>query len=219
MISIKRLFNLPAVFALLFLLVQAPVFAADGIPKRDSHEFGKTLVDEYDVPEDVIYKYNNRTPAKQPNAGSPLINMMLSESVDWTTDIIDIDDKKNPYRMVVTVAGTAIADGDAISMWTSGWMKDGTTKAQPLVGLSQHNVKAGERFVITAASNPSTFKDSQQLFATLGMVKTTNMTINAVHVQIWSGVASASFTQIFFSLQGLVVALILLGLGWYFKRR
>ncbi len=214
-----RVLNLPAIFALLFLAIQMPAVAADGIPKRDSHEFGKYIVAEYDVPEDIIAKYNHQAPPKAPTVGAPMISMLMNESVDWVSDPIEISDKHNPYRMVVTVTGSAINDGDAISLWTAGWMKDGTTRATPMAGLSTQGVKAGQSFMVTAAANPTTFKESQQLFATLGMAKTTNMTITAVHVQIWSGVASASFTQIFFSLQGLVVAMILFFLGWYFKRR
>ena len=212
---------LHVIFALLLLTLQSTAYGEEGIPRRDSHEYGKTLLTEFDVPDSVIAKYNNRQPPKAVNVGGPMINMLLSDSVDWTSDPISISNQINPYRIVVTVTGSAISDGDAVSMWTAGWFKasDGTTNSKPLTGLSKHGVKAGQTFMVTAAALPTTFKQDQELGASLGMVKTTNMTINAVHVQIWSGVASASFTQIFFSLQGLVVALILLGLGWFFKRR
>ncbi len=207
------------IFALLFLVVQAPVYAADGIPKRDSHDYGDKLVAEFDVPDDIVAKYATHK-ASKPMPGEPIISMMAGQSVDWASDGIQLSAQHNPYRMVVTVTGSAINDGDAISMWTGGWMnREGVTVAKPMSGLSEHNAKAGKVFMVTAETLPSTFQKDQELAATLGMVKATNMNITAVHVQIWSGVPGTSFSRFFFSPVGMGLLIVLVFLGLYIKNR
>jgi len=126
----------------------------------------------------------------------------------------------NPYTIVVTLTGTAKADGDALTMWQAGWRLDGSERRfTALSGLSKLGAKAGERFTATAAATPSRFKDDRNVAVALGLVSARNVDINSVDVELWSGISNPSWLETLGAFSYLLVALILAGLYWFWRRR
>lgn len=205
----------------LFSAGSAPaIYAAEGAPPADSKEFGQTLVAEYDIPADVVEKFNAFIPPAPKKGEAPLFNALLADTADWIGPFFPVNSTKNPYRVVVTLSGYVKAKGDAVTMWQGGWrLDDGVTRRTVIAGLTKLDVNAGERVVLTAASAPNSFAKDMQVAASLGLIKAQNLDIKSVHVQVWSGVASASPVQAFMSMNWLVTALVFGFLTWLWRRR
>jgi hypothetical protein len=59
---------------------------------------------------------------------SKVVASLLASTKDWSGDVLKPDTSKNPYTMVVTLVGTARANGDVATLWQSGWQGDDGVK-------------------------------------------------------------------------------------------
>lgn len=151
---------------------------------------------------------------------SPAENMALAATTDWVGPVLKLDASHNPYVLVVTLSATAIADGDAVSAWQAGWKSDdGMTRSNPVAGLNRLKARAGERFMVTVSSAPVSFKEDRSLQPVLGLVRSGNMQIESVNIQVWTGLPGHSKTQVFFSLPVLMLGLAMFVLWWLLRRR
>ena len=182
-------------------------------------KYGKRIVAEYDLPTDVIQKMASFKPSKPQPGESVLVSMAAADAVPWTAPAFKANSSTNPYVIVITVKGKAAEAGDVSTMWQAGWrLDDSTTRMSVVPGLSKPGLRAGEAVTLTAAAAPVSFKVDREVGAYVGMVNARNLAIDAVHVQVWSGLASPSIWQTVPSVPGLLVGLVFLGLAWWFKR-
>ena len=181
---------------------------------RDSKEYGQNMVAEFDVSADVIKRFNDHTPSQPSKDKSFLENMVNAKTIEWSSQPIKIDSSKNPYTVVVTLAGRASSDGELSTTWLAGWGSEGVYTLKPLAGSSKTNVKAGDYVILTTKTGGFTFKHDQVTSAGLSFVKAINCDIKSVHVQVWSGVPETSTMEYFFAFVSLFVAVITLFLRW-----
>jgi hypothetical protein len=182
-------------------------------------KYGKTLVAEYRIPYEKVAKYATFKPSAAPKGENKITTVLLADTEEWSGPFIDVKYASNPYTIVVTLTGTAKTDGDALTMWQAGWRLDASERRfTALPGLSKLGAKAGERFTVTAASTPSRFKDDRQVAVALGLVNARNLDINSVDVELWSGIASASWFETLGAFSYLLVALVLASLFWFWRR-
>lgn len=215
--------NKPVFVGLFFLIFQTSVYAVshENISSSDRGKYGQTLVAEFDIPLDQVRKFNQLVIASSDNKEPNLekFKSTVASSEDWLADVVHIDSRKNPYRMVLTLSGTAVSSADVQSAWAVGWRQtDGLSHLIPMAGLIKRDVQAGEEFVLTEASASTSFKENQVVFPTISFLKAQNLVIKSVHVQVWSGAANASWMDVFLSMRWFLVALLVIGLGWSFKR-
>lgn len=159
-------------------------------------KYGKTLVAHFRVPPEIVAKYASFTASPPKPGDSPVISAMTADSVDWVSPAFDVKTSGNPHTLVVTMTGSAKADGGAGAVWTAGWKLDtGVTVQQLLPGLAKPEAKAGEWFMVTGAS-PTTFKEDRSVSVDLGLVRTRNMDIASVQIDVWSGAADVGFLDV-----------------------
>lgn len=203
------------------LLSISLVWAASnaGPPTGDSRIFGKTLVGEYKLDEQVVEKMRSHKPNAPSKHDSGFVNMAMATSVDWKGPQVPLEPAKNPYAMVVTLVATALADGDAITTFKSGWeIEDGNISLTPLGGLNKLKAKAGERFVVTVRANPRSVTEPKSIKPYLGLNEARNMRIEALYVQVWSGIPGNSWRDYFGASTALLTGLIMLLLWWWLRR-
>ena len=182
-------------------------------------KYGKRIVAEYDLPADVIQKIASFKPSAPQKGESMVVNMAGADAVPWNGPSFKANSSTNPYVIVIRVKGKALEAGDASTMWQAGWrLDDSTTRMSVVPGLSKSGARAGEALTLTAAAAPVSFKEDREVGAYVGLVNARNLAIESVHVQVWSGLASASIWETILSVQGLLVGLVFLGLAWWFKR-
>lgn len=201
--------------AMLFMLT-LPTLAQSPVGPS---EYGQIMITEYEVPPEKIAAFA----AFKPSAGDPneskLINAMLADTEDWVGPAQTLDPGTNPYTLVVTITGKAIADGDIRSLWQSGWMlDDGTQKLVPFPGLSKDRVKAGEAVSLVRQSPPSQFTERKSVSPVLAMVSADNLEFESMKIQLWAGIGEASRGETSVAFYGLWVGLGMLALFWWFRR-
>jgi hypothetical protein len=184
--------------------------------------FGKRMVAEYELPPETIAQFASlkRTPPDKHE--SALVNALLTQSVDWKGPILDVRTADNPYTIVVTVNGVPTADGDAATMWTAGWQLtkgDFDDVRKPLAGLTRPDARGGEKFVVTAAAMPTSFKEDGRMGVVLGLVDARNVTIESVRVQLWSGLPSTTWLEAVGAFRWALVGVVMLVLWWFWFRR
>ena len=194
--------------------------AADSGAQQKQGKYGKVLVAEYRVPSDKVLKYATFKPSAPGPGQNKIEGVLLADTEEWFGPVIDVKSAASPYTMVVTLVGTAKADGDALSMWQAGWRLDGSERRYTVLsGLSKLGAKAGERISVTAASGPTRFKEDRKVAVALGLVNARNMEISSVDIELWSGLASTSWLETLGAFSYLLVAVILAGLFWFWRRR
>lgn len=197
-------------------------FLAAGCSKEgDDTKYGKTLVDEFKVPAEMLVKFEKFKPSERKPGESALEAMMAADTEEWHGPSIEADSTANPYKIVVTLKGKVKEDGDAVSMWKVGWNlgSEEGTRLTLMPGLTRSNLKAGQNFVATAVSDPISFKKDRRVGVVLELAKASNFEIDAIDIAVWSGVGGTSFLQKFGAFTYLLTALVMVVLWWFWFRR
>jgi hypothetical protein len=178
--------------------------------------YGKTLVGAYDLPPEALAKFEEFQAAKK---GKPSGGGMFADAEEWSGPVLTLSSEKNPYVIVVKVTGTAIADGDAASGWVASWRFENGSPLSAVPPLVKKNAKAGDRVALEGASRPVSFKEDRSPAPTVGYVESQNLKIDAVSIEVWSGVGSGgSWISKLFAWSPLLVGLVALGLAIWFRR-
>ena len=189
-------------------------------PTKESKNYGQTFVAEFDVDAETLKKFHRLVPSKSVAGELAVVNALLADTVDWYGTTQNVKEPKNPYTLVVTLFGEAIADGDAVTMWTAGWRNsEGLTTSKALPGLVKLQAKAGQSFILTAAAPSMSFSPDVELTPALGLSKLDNMKLSAVKVQLWSGIPNPSGVQLFSAFNLFILAIVFGGVMLFFKSR
>ena len=204
----------------LLFLAGSALLAAAPCGAAAEKKYGKALVAEYRVPIETIEKYATFKPSTPGKHENKLEAVLLAKTEDWSGPFFDAKYASNPYTIVVTLTGTAKADGDALTMWQAGWRLGGNESvANALSGLSKLGARAGERFSVTAASIPTRFKDDRNVAVLLGLVRANNVDISSVDVAVWSGIPKSSWIETLGAFSYLLIGIVFLALVWWWRRR
>jgi hypothetical protein len=197
-------------------LVLAPVLALAALEasaelSTKPGEYGKNLLMDVVLPPSQLDKFAAFLAAKSdPNA---------PDSADWVGESMVANSATNPYTLVISVDGTARADGDVSTVWQAGWkLEDGMGKYSFGPTLSKAGVKAGEHVTITRAAPPSRFDRDKNVAPALNLVRASNITIDHVQVQLWSGFGKPTPMQWLMSYWWLVFGAVMLGVTLVFRK-
>lgn len=202
------------------LLQWTALFAAAAQTER----YGKTLLLEHRLPESAVQAFNKFTPSKPVQGESKIVATMLADTKDWVGPVFEGKTSGNPYTLVIMVKGVVKADGDATTLWHSGWRledkQDGTVdRMTPHGGVAKTGAKAGEVVEIYGAAMPLSFKEDRKAAPMIGLVNARNIELQEVRVQVWSGIASAGFAETLLSFRWALVGVVLVVLWWFWFRR
>jgi hypothetical protein len=189
-------------------------------PQADA-EHGKTLVAQFKVPPETLLKFEAFKPSQRKAGESALEAALLAETETWEGPTVEADSTANPYKIVVTLSARVKEDGDAVSMWRVGWNlgREEGTRLSLMPGLTRSNLKAGENFTATAASDPISFKKDRPAGLVLELVKANNIEINAVDVAVWSGIGGSTSLQKFNAFTWVIIGGVMFVLWWFWFRR
>jgi hypothetical protein len=212
--------KITAILSLFMLLIAGGCSARDE-GEGEGTQYGKTLVAEFKVPPETLVKFEEFKPSERKPGESALEAAMLADTETWEGPSIEADSTANPYKIVVTLSARVKEDGDAVSMWRVGWNlgREEGTRLTLMPGLTRSNLKAGQNFTATAASDPLSFKKDRSAGLVLELVKASNIEINGVDVAVWSGIGGTSFLQKFGVFTYLITGVVMFGLWWLWFRR
>ena len=191
--ALRRTGLLACLFVFLNSLATADTGSAEPIR---TGEYGKELVATASIP---LSKFSDRE--------------------DWVGTPATMDSKKNPYTIVVTVEGTARADGEVSMLWNAGWSVGGIEKLQPAMGGALRNVKAGEHVVVRRASPPSQFEVDKEAAPAVSLMRVENLDIQRVDMELWSGFAKMGWMDWLRSMPVLAFGVVMLVVAVLFLRR
>lgn len=213
-----KITNIVCVLMLLLSTFFSTVIHARG--KNVSSEYGRRLEVEMQVSaEDLAKLAAFKPPSENLQALSPT-QALTATTENWLGERLNASKDNGPYTMVVTIKGKAIASGDAVSLWNSGWyFGDQGARTVSFPGLTKLNVKAGEHIEMTKATQPIRFKESRAVQPVLELVKAENLEFESIKVQIWSGVGENSWRDILMAFRWLIGGLVFVALRWWWVKR
>jgi len=217
--SLLRIRWLPLLLAA--LLAAAAVDASAGSDALDTRpgKYGKTLLADVVVPPSQIDQITAFLDALAVANHGTVNSPVSGDTWDWVGDAITARPEASPYTLVVQVTGRAKAAGDVLTQWKSGWrMNDGSTKQSLMQGLFAADARTGERVTLTAAAPPARLDRDKTLVPVLSLVDARNITIDGVHVQLWSGIGRSSWLDYLFAARWLVLGVVMLGVVLVFRR-
>ena len=176
--------------------------------------YGKQLLQTLDLPPEALAKFAFFQ-ASTKGGGTGL----LADSEDWRASEQKFATSGNPYTLVVKVQGTVVVDGDATTVWQTGWSIDGTTRYNRLPAIGTTAARAGQPFSGEATAGPTSFKENSTYSAVVGLVKASNLRIQSVQLEIWSGIGKTTWLEKLFSGLPLLTGLVFLGLAIWWRRR
>lgn len=197
---------------------------SDDAAGAQTQRHGKTLLVEHRLAPSVIDGFNRFKPSAPVKGESAIVATMMADTKDWVGPQIDATTSANPYTLVVIVKGVARADGDATTMWHAGWRvvdkQDGEqNRVNPLPGIAKTGARAGERIEVAGRAVPTTFKEDRRASPMIGLVNARNLEIQEVRVQVWTGVAAATWVETLLSFRWALIGAALVALWWFGFRR
>jgi hypothetical protein len=163
--------------------------AASGQPRAH----GRDLVAQYTLPADAVARYAALA-ATASRAESANERTAWSDNAMWAGPLQKVGAGRNPYKLVLTVSGVARATGEIGARWQAGWevRESPVASREVLMSLNAQQAggtTAGAPVTLTAIGTPVTFRGERQVAPLLNLVSATNLDINDVHLQVWSGSA------------------------------
>ena len=198
--------------ALALAVATAAVLAQDG-----PSVYGKRLLQASEVPAEALARFAQHDAKMRAKGLKP--GLMTGGSEDWSAAELPAPPAGNPYRVVVHVSGTALADGDARSLWMAGWRDGSGMRAFPVTGTTKAGAKAGERIELVGAASPVSFKEEGARLPALAFLGTDNLRIDQVRLEVWGGVGKSSFVESIGAWSPLLVGVVFLGLFFWFRGR
>lgn len=174
---------------------------------------GKTLLHTYSVPAEALERFM-RFNAKAKPTGS-----IAPDTEDWAGEQFHAATNGNPYTIVVRASGMAEAAGDVTARWSPGWNLEGTVRSSFTPQVRKEGAKAGERVELVSASAPVRFKEDRPVLPVVGFAGSMNLKLDAVTVEVWSGVGKPSWLQLLSAWAPLLTGMVFLGLFLWWRRR
>jgi hypothetical protein len=203
---------------LLVIWSVSQVVMADGKSAKGSGEYGKRMEFEVMLTAEEVARFANWIPPEENSKQISPQAALLASTKDWTGDEFNVGSGSGPYTIVVTLTGKAKEAGDVVTLWNSGWYVKDSTRTTPLPGLSRDGLKAGERVVMTKASQPIRFKEAGANRPVLELVNARNFEFESIKVQVWSGIGENSWHDIFLSFRWVLLGVVFLLLRWWARR-
>lgn len=179
-----------------------------------SSVWGKTLLQSTELSSDVLGRFAlfNVKPKGGPG--------MLVDSENWKGEVMAAASKGNPYRIVVTVMGVADQAGEVSARVDSAWeMGEGMARLNAAPSMRKKDLKAGERVQLVTASAPISFKEDRQVAPAVYYAGSTNLKIDGMRVEVWSGIGKTSWLEMLQSWSPLLIGVVFLALAIAWRRR
>jgi hypothetical protein len=215
--------GIEAVRAALLLGAAFALFHALPLGHASAKRPGRELVAEYDVPAERIAQWRARLDGAPAAARADARKTFDPEL--WLGPQQPAGAGRNPYTLVLRVAGVAVAAGDVRTHWHAGWeVQESPTIGRdvllPVAALSSGSVRAGTPLTLTAIGLPLTFRGERSVAAMLSLRQAHNLEIQSVRVAVWSGPAPwlslVPMTATHVACLGLA---LLCALAWHLTRR
>jgi hypothetical protein len=152
---------------------------------------GRELVAEFQLPDELVAQYRERGHGgSAPRAAQT----SWADPTLWSGAASAAGVGRNPYTLVLTASGSALAAGDVRTHWHAGWeVRESPTASRellmPLAALSSGTVAAGTPLTLTAVSGPVSFRGEREVAPMLNLVRAQNFDLQNVRVAVWSGSA------------------------------
>ena len=150
----------------------------------ESSPHGKTMVRSYELPADLLDKYNEAVEGQK--LGTPDV---LARLQSWTGDEFAAGARGNPYTLVVKVLASAIEDDDIGVRWQALWSGAPVT----MTGMGVPGARPGQLFQMVVASTPEEFRADRQVMPGLSLLAAKNIRMERVRVEVWSGTGETSW--------------------------
>lgn len=177
-------------------------------------KYGKKLVAAYDLPVEALAEIARFVPKNTSNPST-----IYGDTKDWTGAELSLLTGGNPYTLVFKVSGVAVDGGDATAYFRPGWSLDGVKRIGLVVPVTKPAAKAGDVVQKEVVLAPISVKEDKPAAPYLGFSGANNITITAVSVEVWSGMASTSWPALLMAWAPMLGGLAALGfMFWWFRR-
>ena len=177
------------------LLAALGWFALASSPAKGSAPpvYCQHLIAQYRLPPDTIARYAALAAGTAAYA-PPRNDSMFADRAPWVGAAQRAGPGQNPYTLAFMVDGVARAAGEVDAHWQMGWrvQESPVTRREVMLLLPPvkgGSVAAGQAVTLSASSARVSFRGEYSFAPMLGLVRTRNLDIRDVRIQVWSGVA------------------------------
>jgi hypothetical protein len=180
------------VAAVLAFLQALPTFAP--APRAP----GRELLATHDLPLEALRRYAALTGAQAEPATA---REPWTVGAMWLGPVNSVGVGRNPSTQLLTVSGRARTAGDVRTHWQAGWEVRESANAtrdmlMPLTALSSGQVAAGAPVTLRIASGPVSFRGERHAAPVLNLVSSSNLDIEQVQLQVWSGTPPSAWGRL-----------------------
>lgn len=175
--------------------------------------YGRKRVEVFELSADELARFARFVPAKTDNPAS-----IYARTQDWIGKELNLSTSGNPYTIAIKVVGVAVEAGDAKAYFRPGWSFDGGTRFTVVKEVAQPDAQAGELVQRTLASTPISLKDDRTMAPYIGFSGASNLNVNSITVEVWSGLPTSSGASLLGAWSPLLVGLVFLGLFLWWRR-
>jgi hypothetical protein len=172
------------------LLLAAALALFHAVPLADTsaQAYGRDLVARYELPPEQVALYRAHAgPGSARTQRTPHF-----DPLQWVGPQQAVGSGRNPYKLTLTLHGTAPKAGDVRTHWQAGWEVQESQSVSrnllmPIAALSSGSVNAGTPLTLTVVGTPVSFRNERLAAPTLNLVDARNFELHSVSVAVWSG--------------------------------
>ena len=175
------------------LLGATGLFMAAATPAagHEPRAYGERLLAQYRLPPETVARYAALAAGAALSA-APRGDSLFADALPWVGPEQRAGVGHNPYTLVFTVHGMAKAAGDVHAHWQAGWeVRESANASRELLmampRISRTGVAAGQPVTLTASSTRVSFRGERSVAPMLGLLQASNLAIDDVQLQVWSG--------------------------------
>lgn len=206
---IKHLLN--RLGTLMFVLL-ACVACSKG---QSDPQYGRQVAAKYAFAAEDLTRFNQFLEQQR---GAPTATPSASSSARWVGPRLMVERESSPYTVVVKLTGKSRYRGDISTSLNLGWEVDGGVRTSAFPPLVKQDVEGDKSFVLTKAGAPVRFGESKTVALVIDLLKSENVNIEGLEVEVWNGVADDSWKDALRPMRWLGLLFVLLLIRYFWVR-
>ena len=181
-------------------------------------QYGRQIAANYIFSAEDIIRFNQFLEQQR---SAPTATSSSSSSARWVGPRLMVERESSPYTVVVKLTGKSRYRGDIATSLNLGWEVDGGVRTSAFAPLAKADVEGDQGFVLTKAGAPVRFGESKTVALVIDLLKSENVNIEGLEVEVWNGVAEYSWKEALRPMRwlGLLFVLLLMRYFWVRNRK
>ncbi|WMW81136.1 hypothetical protein RF679_02350 [Undibacterium cyanobacteriorum] len=178
-------------------------------------QYGRQIAAKYTFVAEDLSQFNQFLEQQR---SAPTASPSTPSLARWVGPRLMVERESSPYTVVVKLTGKSRYRGDISTSLSLGWEVDGGVRTSAFPPLAKQDVEGDMSVVLTKAGAPVRFGESKTVALVIDLLKSENVNIEGLEVEVWNGVADDSWKDALRPMRWLGLLFVLLLIRYFWVR-